>query len=245
MRMSSWAGAMATAMIATTGADPARAAPVSTVGIAVGSVGSTTEIGNKTSKPDLGGDAIQYFIPLGTSGGTYGVGKYKCGGSGFGTCSDTGKGGETLKMILYFSSVSTINPSKLTIIFEDLDLHGASDPDHFFESLKILQAGNSLTGWITDIGGPITGGAIAGNNTNQTLNLDLGTSTASSLWLVLKFKATSDFKGTNTAEFLRATISEVPAAPPVATPLPGALVLMGSVLGFFGAGVWRRRARIA
>src|SRR4051812_32400273 len=124
MRISSWAGAVAVATAMTaTAADLASAAPVSTVGLAVGSVGSTNEIGIKTSKPDLGGDAIQYFIPLGDSGGTYGVGKYKCGGTGFGTCSDTGKGGETLKMILYFSSVSTTNPSKLTINFEDLDLH--------------------------------------------------------------------------------------------------------------------------
>jgi hypothetical protein len=228
-------------MVAAATADLASAAPVSTVGIAVGSVGSTNEIGSKTSKPDLGGDAIQYFIPLGNSGGTYGVGKYKCGGSGFGTCSDTGKGGETLKMILYFSSVSTTNPSKLTINFEDLDLHGANDPDHFFESLNIFRGGQSLTGgWITTIGGLVTG-----DNTYQTLNLDLDTPSVSSLWLVLKFTAKSDIKGTNTAEFLRATITEVLQTPPLQTPLPGALVLMGSVLGFFGVGLWRRRARIA
>jgi hypothetical protein len=243
MRIFSCAGtvALAAATIAIAAVDTASAVPVTTVGLAVGSVGSMDEIGIKASKPDLGGDAIKYFIPLGNSGGTYGVGRYKCGGTGFGTCSDTGDGGKTLKMILYFSSVSTLNPSKLTINFEDLDLHGVSDPAHFFESLNIFRAGTSLTGgWITDIGGLITG-----DNDDQTLNLDLGKSTVSSLWLVLKFKATSDFIGTNTAEFLRATISELPQeASPV--PLPGALVLMGSVLtGFWGIGFRRRRARSA
>jgi hypothetical protein len=248
MQISSWAGAvaLATAAIAMAAVDPAGAVPVTTisVGVPVDKVGSTNQVGRTEPNPPLGGDAIKYFIPLGNSGGTYGVGNHKCGGMGFGTCSDTGKGGETLRMILYFSSVSTAHNSTLTINFEDLDLHGANDPEHFFENLNIFRAGNSLTGWITDIGSPIVGGHITGNNTYQTLVLDLDKPTDSSLWLVLKFTATSDFRGTNTAEFLRATITE--NADASAVPLPGALVLMGSVLtGFCGVGFWRRRVRSA
>ena len=246
MPIPSWAGAvaLATATIAIATTSPASAVSDGTVsvGVPVDKVGSDHKVGTTEPNAPLGGDAIRYFIPLGNSGGTYGVGKYKCGGTGFGTCADTGKGGKTLTMILYFSSVSTANNSTLTINFEDLDLHGASDPEHFFESLNIFRSKKSLTGWITDMSSPITDGHITGDNTYQTLVLDLDKPTHPSLWLVLQFTATSDFKGTNTAEFLRATITE--NVHTSAAPLPGALVLMGSALtGFCGIGFWRRRAR--
>jgi hypothetical protein len=244
MRISRWSGVVAAAnfMVAAVGFSSASAVSVSTVGMAVGSVGSTKEVGIKdNTHPGLGGEAIKYFIPLGNTDGTYGVGKHTCGGTGFGTCSDHGDGGGTLKMILYFSPVSTAYSSLLTIRFEDLDLKGANDPEKFFESLNLFRGNTSLTGLITDIGGLVTG-----DKDHQTLNLLLDKPLTGSLWVVLKFKAKSYFDGENTAEYLRATLTEVSHTPPVATPLPGALVLMGSVLaGCFGIGRWRRRTRPA
>jgi hypothetical protein len=240
MGISQWSGvvAAATLFVATAGCLPANAAPVSTVGMAVGSLTGTDPVGSKENRSLLGGDAIKYFIPLGDSNGIYGLGG-NCSGHGFGTCSDTGDGGGTLKMFLRFSPISTTAPSMLTIKFEDLDLKRVNDPNGFVESLNIYRGATSLTGgWINNISSLL----VDGDHDSQILNLVLNLPISDPLYLVLKFKAKSDFKGTNTAEFLRATITEIPQAPPVPTPLPGALVLMGTVLaGSYGVGMWRRR----
>lgn len=241
MRIACWVGvaAAATAMIATA----ASAAPVSTVGVAVGSLTGTSPVGSTENLALLGGPAIRYFIPLGDGSGTYGVGS-NCWGNGFGTCSDTGNGGGTMQMFLRFSPISTTAPSMLTINFQDLDLKGVNDPTGFFESLNLYRGTTSLTGgWIYNISSLL----VDGNHDTQTLSLPLGLPISDPLYLVLKFKAKFNSNGRNTAEYLRATITEIPQAPPIPTPLPGALVLMGTVLaGSFGLSAWRRRrARIA
>jgi len=219
---------------------PATAATVT--GVAVSGVGSSTLVGSTENRTLLGGDAIKYFIPLGDNNGTYGVGS-KCGGNGFGTCSDTGNGGGTLSMILRFSPITTTGPSQLTIRFEDLDLKGVNDPNGFFESLNIFRGATSLTGgWINNISSLL----VDGDHDSQILSLLLNLPITDPLYLVLKFKAKSDFEGRNTAEYLRATITEGDRAPPVPTPLPGALVLMGTVLACsYGFGAWRQRHKRA
>jgi hypothetical protein len=230
-------------------ASPARA--LTATGMAVGAVGSNTQVGLLADRPllDVGifedQKAIKYYIPLKDSGGTYGVGKYTCGGTGFGTCSDSGDGGGLLTMILRFSPVSKTANSTLRVIFEDLDLSGANDPVGFLERLKVQtwsakdNKAVDLTGWIKDIGGLVTGNS----STQQILSLALGTLQTDPLYLFLQFKAQSTFNGTNTAEYLIAMVTS-PDAPPGGggeVPLPGAVALFGTVLaGSWGIGRWRR-----
>jgi hypothetical protein len=204
-----------------------------TVGIAVGSIGSSTQVGASllSNQPSLGGSSIGYYIPLGnTDGGVYGTTGTgnPCGSSGFGTCSDSGHGGAALTMILRFSPVSITGPSHLTIKFDDLDLSGVNDPTGFFESLQLFQwngtSAVAITSLITSIGGLVTG-----NDNTQTLNLDLGTLSTNPLFLELNFAANASFNGTNTEEFLRATVSSVPG-PIVGAGLPGLLCACGALL---------------
>ncbi len=148
-------------------------------------------------------------------------------------------------MILMFSPVSTTTSSTLSIVFEDLDLIGGSDPAGFSETLNVLTAGGtSLTGGpITTLGGSILGGSIVGTANLQTLTLSLGILSAAPFYLQLLFTATSTFTGTNTPEFLIATITS-PNPAIGQTPLPGALWLMGTVLfGAAGLAKWRKRRR--
>src|SRR5262245_2522841 len=239
MRISQWSGVVAAAnlMVAAAGFCSASAAPVPTVGVAVGSLVGVSPVGSTDQKDSLGGEAIRYFIPLRDGGPfTYGVGA-SCQARGM--CSDTGDGGATLQMFLRFSPISTTSPSMLTIKFDDMDLKGVNDPKGFLESLNIYRGGTSITGgWIKNIDSLL----VDGDNNTQILSMMLDLPISNPLYLVLKFKAKSDFWGTNTAEYLRATITEIPQTPPVPTPLPGALVLMGTVLaGSYGVGMWRRR----
>jgi hypothetical protein len=231
-------GAIAAVVISTASVGAATAATIN--GVAVSSVGSTTVVGSTESKALLGGDAIKYFIPLGDGSGTYGVGS-SCSGHGFGTCADTGNGGGTLSMVLRFSPITTTASSFLTVKFEDLDLKGVNDPNGFLESLNIFRSGTSITGgWITNISSSL----VDGDHNSQILKLLLNAPINDPLYLVMKFTAKSDFYGTNTAEYLRATIDVGDQAPPIPTPLPGTLLLMSSLLTCsYGVGVWRRRRR--
>jgi hypothetical protein len=214
-----------------------------TVGVAVNAVGSLAPAVGITEDRAIGDDAIKYFIPLGDGSGTYGTttvdwwGRVTspCGATGFGTCADSGDGGGKLTMILRFSPVSTTAPSRLSVLFEDLDLNGANDPSGFLESLNVLTAsGNSLTnGWITSIGGLITG-----NNDRQALNLSLGTLTATPLFLVLNFKVVSHIYGTNTPEYLIATVTDIPTSPVPLAPMPLSVTFVLALSGWY---VWRRR----
>jgi hypothetical protein len=251
MRLLTWLGVVAAvpATIGLAGVLPANAATVSTVGVAVKGVGSSTQVGN-TQNRGIGDDAIEYFIPLHGSGTlAYGVGS-ACSHHGYGTCSDIGYGGPTLRMVLRFEP-SASGKNELTIKFEDLDLNGVNDPAGFLETLNLSLGTRTKVGWhwvtsYTPLAGPFSSLVSPfrpdGNSDTQILDLLLDLPTTDPLYLVLDFTAHSTFKGQNTPEYLWATLSPADANIPVATPLPGALVLMGSVLtSFFGVGAWRRR----
>jgi hypothetical protein len=217
--------------------------------MAVGSVGSGIEVGLTENRPLLGGqEAIKYFIPLKDNNGTYGVGSSKCGGMGFGTCSDTGDGGGLLTMILRFTPVSTSQPSTLQVLFEDLDLKNANDPVGFLERLQVVRANNSpVTPWITDINQILSNGDIEGNaDTQQLLTVALGILSNDPLYLKLVFKSKAEFHGENTAEYLVATVTSPDPVPPQVVPLPAGFLLMGTVLaGAGGIASWRRRRKAA
>ncbi len=205
-----------------------------TTGVAVDSVGSSTQVGTTVTRsapsPLAGfGPAIKYFIPLGDSNGTYGV-------SGFGLSSDYGNGGGKLSMILRFDPVN-IGPANLLIRFEDLDLAGANDPFGFFETLRVFNSANvALTPLITSINDP----GVSGDANGQTLSLALNV-LSNPLFLVLKFKANFGYNyGHNTAEYLIATITS-PDGGVGEVPLPPAALLFGSVLA--GGGLFARYRR--
>jgi hypothetical protein len=221
------------------GVSPA-AADLVAVGVAVGSLGSTSPVGLplvNNLNPSLGGPAIGYFIPLGDNdGGIYGTPQNGCA-TGVGTCSDTGNGGATLKMILMFTPVSVTNPSKLTVNFQDLDLANVNDPDYFFETLQLYTQGPNHT--FTQLTGLITaaGGLVTGDHDHQTLSLDLGVLSSNPLYLELAFAAKFNTNGINTEEYLRATVSSVPG-PVVGAGLPGLFFASGGLLGW-----WRLRRK--
>jgi hypothetical protein len=225
------------------GVSPA-AADLVAVGVAVGSLGSTSPVGLplvNNLNPSLGGPAIGYFIPLGDNdGGIYGTPQNGCA-YGVGTCSDTGNGGATLKMILLFTPVSVTNPSKLTVNFQDLDLANVNDPDYFFETLQLYKGSNNNTTF-TQLTGPITAanilnGLVTGDHNDQTLSLNLGVLSNDPLYLELTFTAKFNTNGINTEEYLRATVSSVPG-PVVGAGLPGLFFASGGLLGW-----WRLRRK--
>lgn len=205
-----------------------HSAQASVIGVAVGAIGSVVEVGNTVVRPMSPIPAIKYFIPLGNGDGTYGVG-------GFGTTQDYGNGGGTLTMILAFQGVSLSSPSKLEILFEDLDLDGANDPWYFLESMQLFRADNTqLTNLITDISDPLVAGD---KDTQQLLSLSLGVLDADPFYLVAKFKSDSKYHGYNTPEYLIATVSAVPL------PAAGWMMLTGLV-GLAGVGLRRRSKRM-
>src|SRR5579872_3827170 len=110
-------------------------ARATTIGVAVGSVGSSAPVGLTQIDPllSISTPATEFYIPLDSTGHTYG-GSGTCGQNG--TCADTGTGGN-ITMILRFDPV-TIGSNQLTIKFDDLDLANVNDPSGFFESLQIL-----------------------------------------------------------------------------------------------------------
>lgn len=208
---------------------PAGAA---TVGIAVDSIGSLTEVGNTEVRTLLGSTpAIEYYIPLGNGSGTYGVDD----SGNFGTTPDFGNGGGTLSMILAFTPVSLTGPSVLDILFEDLDLAGANDPYYFLESLQLFAAdGTPFTNPIVSISDPLVTGD---RDTQQLLSFSLGTLASNPFYLVADFKSDSRYYGKNTAEYLIATVRAVP--------LPAAAWMFLSALGALGIVGWRRRRAVA
>lgn len=205
-------------------------AAASLVGVAVGAIGddpATQEVGVTEFRSALGADAIRYFIPLGDADGVYGVG-------GFGLSSDSGDGGGVLTMFLAFSPIVSGLDYTLDILFEDLDLAGANDPTGFLETVDVLNSSG-----VSLVGGPITdisSAVVAGNaDTQQLLSLALGALTANPFYLKLTFSAAFTRNGTNTAEFLVATLTPVP--------LPAALPLFLTGLAGLGfAGRIRRKA---
>ena len=89
--------------------------------------------------------------------------------------------------------------------------------------------GTALTPLLTDIGGLVTG-----DHNAQILTLALGV-VNDPLWLRLDFRASSSFNGTNTAEYLAASVSQVPP--------PAALPLFTTGLGALGLLGWRRKRK--
>ena len=193
-----------------------------TVGVAVDAIGSSNGVGDTEYRGLLGGDAIEYYIPLSDDGScTFGV---DCGVS-----SDTGRGGTEMSMFLRFDGLSTTSNSTLRISFEDLDLYGVNDPWWFSETVELLDdAGDSLTGLISNI----SSSYVTGNHdTQQFLSFDLGVLDSSTQFFELSFTASSHYYARNTPEYLVAEISSVP--------LPAAgFLLLG---GLAGLGLAKRR----
>lgn len=189
-------------------------------GYTVAGFGETDHVGITSTGGDsvLGDGAIEYYIPLGEDDGTYGVG-------GFGTSSDTGRGGGTLAMWLRFAPVTAGKGAKLNILFEDLDLMGANDPTGFFETVDVFDKnGVSLTDKITHISNPLVAGNAA---TQQLLQVLLPALVDNPLYVRLDFTANYTGWGRNTPEYLTAQVTQ--------TPLPAAVWLFGSaLLGFIG-----------
>ncbi len=216
------------------------------IGVTVDGIGSNNGVGSTTYRPLLDnkplidgatdGVAVEYYIPLvdgdqvpGLPAGdpcTYGVtyGTYACG-----TAPDSGNGGVEMSMFLKFDPVSTADPSFLEIWFEDLDLANANDPVGFLETLEVFDSGGtSLTGLITDINSIFVTGD---DDTQQLLSLDLGVLSFSPLWAELRFSASYTGYGTNTPEYLIASVTSVPE--------PATLALLG--LGLAMIAMHRRR----
>jgi len=95
----------------------------------------------------------------------------------------------------------------------------ANDPAGFLEKLQVVSADDTpITPWITDISTILTNGTLSGNsNTQQILNLSLGIVSGDPLFLKMLFQSQSPFNGTNTAEYLIATVTG-PDEPPQGKP---------------------------
>jgi PEP-CTERM motif len=192
-------------------------------GVTVDGLGSSTGVGTTVFRSALGGNAVKYYIPLTAAPATctFGV---DCG-----TVADSGSGGTVMSMFMKFNPVSTTEASWLEILFEDLDLAGANDPFGFLETVEVFNgSGTSLTGLITDISNSLVTGDF---DTQQLLSFGLGVLGSTPLWLELRFSSNYIYTGTNTPEFLIATVSSVPE--------PATLGILG--LGLLGLGLARHR----
>ena len=204
-------------------ASTASALPI--IGVTVDDFTTPDSVGSTEYRSALGGDAVVYYIPLADSDCTYGIGT--CG-----TASDYGNGGGILSMNLMFTPVDMV-ASSLSVLFEDLDLKDANDPWGFFESVQVFDgAGTKLTPLITDISSSLV---IGDRNTQQLLSLDLGILASDTYFVTLNFKAEYYRNGSNTPEYLIASIDKT------TVPEPSVLALLS--FGLLGVGIARRRNR--
>lgn len=175
----------------------------------------------------VGSDIIGYFIPLGGSSCTFGVG-------GCGLSADSGIGGAILSMWLKFTNVEGGN-STLNLFFEDLDLAGSNDPQNFFEQVTVHDTSGTAVATFDDIADP---GVSGDTGTQLIASVGLGNLIANDdYWVKLDFSASSKYKGYNTPEFLIAAIDGTPGV----IPLPAAgWLLVAGLGGLFG--LRRRKA---
>jgi hypothetical protein len=256
------AGVAATAVLL---AAPATAAADSILGIPTASLNSTTQVGLPTvthdSTPNGVNDAtsgwVKYFIPLRSStSGTYGV-------NGTGMSSDTGSGGGWLNMNLVFTPVVTAGLTSASLLFEfsDLDLRYVNDPAGFLETVRIYGKDGASTEALTPNFTQVSGTGFSGvfNDINYSVTRRSGTAGASwpvllnlwgdgledlitnPFWVQLRFTVPTGVPyGTNTAEYLRATLT-TERTPPHVVPEPGSMALVAA--GLAGAALRRRRNR--
>ena len=198
-------------------------ASADTIGIAVGGVGLSTQVG---LTPAADG-TISYYVPLTTSDS----GVYGARGTTSDTCSysSTCTGGY-LDMFLRFAPVQ-VGANVLTLNFSDLDLKGANDPTYFLESVTIIPTGGSSV-LIDETTDP---GVLSANNATQVLVLPMAVA-SNPFYVQLHF--TSSFLSTtpsgtyaNTIETVQATIKPVPE--------PLTLATLG--LGLLAIGILSRR----
>jgi hypothetical protein len=202
------------------------AASAAVVGVTV-DPGDNSAVGVTEFRAALGGDAVKYFITLEDDDGVYGVDD----SGDFGLVADSGNGGGTLSMFLLFSPVNIGAEYNLEVLFEDLDLDGGNDPAGFLESVEVFSA----DGMTSLSGGPITalGGAVSGDSNSQLLTLFLGAISSDPFLIKLNFVASFTSNGTNTPEYLIATINEVP--------IPAAIPLFLSGIAGFSMAVRRKK----
>lgn len=197
-----------------------------TIGIAVGSIGSNTQVGTSLLQPD--GETIGFYIPLSPSGSaTYGVAG---GGLSSDTCTFPSCGGGMLTMYLRFAPVST-GPYVLTLAFNDLDIMGANDPANFLESVSIDDGVNPAV-LVQGISDPQV---VSYNPTTQRIALNV-TAGSNPFYTTLRFGTSFTSGGgtwRNTLETVHASITPVPE--------PFTITLLG--IGLIGVGIARRRFR--
>jgi hypothetical protein len=206
-----------------------------TVGVPVGSIGSSTPVGTVSAN-----GTISFYIPLRPgSSGTYGVGVV-------GTSPDAcyygyNCGGGTLSMFLKFSPVQTGN-NILSLAFSDLDLFGSNDPAFFLESVGVFYGSGSQIALVDNAADPEV---VTANATSQLLQLQVNVQN-NPFYVRLNFA--SQFTGgvllakyVNTVETLRATVESAPVPDPVPVPEPATISLLG--LGLVALGLVRRQRR--
>lgn len=219
---------------------------------AISSVTGIAVMGDNSMSPvgiqDLNTGVVEYYIPLNENdSGVYGVVgplPNTCS-AGTGTCADSGTGfgytdASALTMNLYFDLDGLANKENavLDIWFGDLDLDGIgiNDPDWFFESVSVF--GKKAGGALTEIASTKTLASEISTATQDPFTWSLSLSSLAlansdnDVWIQLGFGSETDNNGstvyaTNTAEYLKATISTVP--------VPAAVWLFGTaLLGFVG-----------